>query len=172
MPSARFQSPFLPAFLASTAILAMVYAIELGFGLAPCPLGYSQRFFLAAFSLVSLCAVCHAPGALGMRLYTVLSLLLAAAGALVAARQVWLQGALPIADSCTPALGHLLDGLPWCQVIKAVLLGSPECMSIHWSFLDLTLPEWSLLAFLMLAILPVSRLLAYRFSALAHPGKG
>lgn len=172
MPSARLYSPFLPAFVASVSILAVVHAIEFGFGLAPCPLGYGQRFFLAAFSLVCLCAVCHAPGALGMRVYALLSLLLAAAGALVAGRQVWLQGALPIADNCTPSFAHVLDSMPWCQTIKAMVFGSADCMSIHFSFLDLTLPEWSLLAFLMLAIVPVSRLLTYRFSALAHPGRG
>ncbi|CAG8864598.1 Disulfide bond formation protein B [Pseudomonas fluorescens] len=172
MPSARLYSPFLPAFVASMSILAVVHAVELGFGLAPCPLGYGQQFFLAGFSLVSLSAVCHAPGALGMRIYALLSLLLAAAGALVAGRQVWLQGALPIADICTPSFAPVLDSMPWCQAIKAMLVGSADCMSIHWSFLDLTLPEWTLLAFLMLAIMPVTRLLTYRFSALAHPGKG
>lgn len=169
MPTARLHSPFLPAFVASISILAVVHAIELGFGLTPCPLGYGQRFFLAGFSLVCLCAVCHAPGALGMRVYALLSLLLAVAGALVAGRQVWLQGALPITDTCTPTLAQVLDSMQWCQAIKAMLIGNPDCVSIHWSFLDLTLPEWSLLAFLMLAMVPVSRLLAYRFSALARP---
>ncbi|MEZ0199289.1 disulfide bond formation protein B, partial [Pseudomonas qingdaonensis] len=37
-----------------------------------------------------------------------------------------------------------------------------------WSFLDLTLPEWSLLAFLLLAVVPLSCLLAYRFRTLAR----
>ena len=51
----------------------------------------------------------------------------------------------------------------------ATLLGGPDCNSLTWSFLDLTLPEWSLLAFLLLAALPLSYLLAYRFRTLAIP---
>ncbi len=171
MPLARLYSPFFPALLASVVILAVVYAIEHRLGLAPCPLGYGQRIFLGAFSLTSLCAVCHAPGPFGTRVYAALTLLWAAAGALVAGRHVWLQSAVSLSDSCSPALTPLL-GMPWCQAIKAMLLGSPECTTIRWSFFDLTLPEWSLLAFLLLALLPMSRLLAYRFSTLMHQGEG
>ncbi|MCY1443901.1 Disulfide bond formation protein B [compost metagenome] len=56
----------------------------------------------------------------------------------------------------------------WGEAAKQLLLGGPDCHSLTWSFLDLTLPEWSLLAFLLLAVLPLSCLLAYRFRSLAR----
>ena len=49
---------------------------------------------------------------------------------------------------------HSLPGL-----IAALLLGSADCAAITWSFFELSLPEWSLLAFLLLAALALARLL-------------
>jgi disulfide bond formation protein DsbB len=55
----------------------------------------------------------------------------------------------------------------WREAARQLLLGGPDCNALTWSFVDLTLPEWSLLAFLLLGALPLSRLLAYRFRTLA-----
>jgi disulfide bond formation protein DsbB len=56
---------------------------------------------------------------------------------------------LPVVD-CQLPVTHLMQR-PIGEIARLLLLGSPDCVSISWSFLDLTLPEWSLLAFLLLA---------------------
>lgn len=56
-------------------------------------------------------------------------------------------------------LGALIEQGSLADVLHAMLLGSADCASITWSFLDLSLPEWSLLAFLLLAALALARLL-------------
>lgn len=165
MSLARYRICYLPALLASLAILSATFVLENSLGLAPCSLCYSQRLLLALYAMVCLCAVVHAPSGLGWRTYARLTLACSAGGALLAARHVWLQGSgMPI-ETCPAPIGGLFEH-SWSQGLKTFLLGGPDCGSLTWSFLDLTLPEWSLLAFLLLAALPLSRLLAYRFRTL------
>ncbi|WP_422418142.1 disulfide bond formation protein B [Pseudomonas sp. GZD-222] len=171
MPLARLRSMFLPALLASVLMLATAFYLEWGMALAPCPLCYSQRLFLGGFALVCLCAVVHAPGYQGTRIYAALALLCATGGALLAARHVWLQGTPPLHIGCQPSMGYFAEHLPLGQLLEIMVLGSPECMPINWSFLDLTVPEWSLLSFVLLAALLFFRLFVQRHSLLRHPGK-
>ncbi|MHC6227996.1 disulfide bond formation protein B [Pseudomonas sp. X10] len=152
--------------MAAVLIMAVTVCLEYSQGLTPCPLCYSQRLFLAAFGLVCLCAVIHSPARRGACIYGVLALICAGSGAMLAARQVWLQSSPMALMECRAPLGQIIENIPWSQVLKMMVLGSKECTAIHWSFLDLTLPEWSLLAFLLLALPILSSLLAYRFSRL------
>ncbi|MFK0085935.1 disulfide bond formation protein B [Pseudomonas sp. NPDC090755] len=167
MLMARLRSLFFPAFLASVLMLGVAFYLEWGMGLAPCPLCYSQRLFLGAFALVCLCALVQAPGRLGVRVYAALALFFATGGAILAARHVWLQG-IPsrVAADCAPPLGYVIESMPLGQVFKAMVVGSPDCVPINWSFLDLTIAEWSLLSFVLLATLPLFRLFGQSRSAL------
>lgn len=158
MSLGRLRSLFFPAFLASVMILGSSFLLELRVGLVPCPLCETQRILLACFSTLCFCALLHDPHANGHRRYCLLTLGCAAIGAAVAARHVWLQGDPSVLIHCNePPLPY-----SWFQA----LIAGTDCLSITWSFLDLTLPEWSLLAFLLLACLPLSGLLAYRFRSL------
>ncbi|MCE1118760.1 MULTISPECIES: disulfide bond formation protein B [Pseudomonas] len=161
MSLACLRSLFFPAFLASFAVLVASFRLESVVGLVPCALCFSQRLMLGLYALTSLVAVIHLPGVRGLRGYAWLTLLCAVAGALLAGRHVWLQGApLPVVD-CQLPVTQLMQQ-PIGEIARLLLLGSTDCVSISWSFLDLTLPEWSLLAFLLLGAVPLSWLLAYR----------
>lgn len=167
MLPARLRTFFLPACLASLAVLVVSFYLETTLGLIPCPLCFSQRFLLGVHAVICLCAVVHKPGIYGMRQYARAALGCSAAGALLAARHVWLQGAGGTGHACPAAIRQLFER-SWGEAARQLLLGSPDCASLTWSFLDLTLPEWSLLAFLLLAALPLTCLLAYRFRTLAN----
>ncbi|TDF83427.1 disulfide bond formation protein B [Pseudomonas sp. H9] len=166
MPLPRVRSMFLPAFLASVLMLAVALYLEWGMALSPCSLCYSQRLFLGGFVLVCFCAVLHLPGPFGTYVYAGLALLFAAAGALIAARHVWLQGASALTLGCQPSMSYFIESMPLSQLLKVMVLGSSECVPINWSFLDLTVPEWSLLAFVLLALLLLVRLFAYRHAVI------
>lgn len=161
MSLACLRSLFLPAFLASFAVLVASFRLEAVVGLAPCALCFSQRLMLGLYALISLVAVIHLPRLRGLLGYARLTLLCAVGGALLAGRHVWLQGEPLTAVDCHLPLAQLMQR-PIDDIARLLLLGSPDCVSISWSFLDLTLPEWSLLAFLLLAALPLSWLLANR----------
>lgn len=163
MPLARLHSMFLPALLASALMLAAAFYLEWGMALTPCPLCYSQRMLLGSFALVCLCAVVQAPGRLGARIYAVLAMLFAAGGALLAARHVWLQStSLPLGIGCQLPMDYVVESMPLGQLLKVMVIGSPDCVPINWSFLDLTIPEWSLLSFVLLAALLLHHLFAHK----------
>ena len=134
--------------------LLIGYAVFLQFSahLEPCPLCIFQRIAFAALGLVFLLAGLHAPrGAGGRRAWGALALLAAAAGIGIAGRHVWLQH-LP-ADQvpmCGPGLDFLTEAMPLTSVIRTVLTGSGECANVDWTFLGLSMPEWSLLWFVLL----------------------
>ena len=161
---ARLRTFFLPGCLASLVVLAVSFYLEATLGLMPCPLCLSQRLLLAVYAAICLCAALHLPGTLGIRRYARAALASSALGALLAARHVWLQGADPASPVGSSSTWQLFEQ-PWGDVIR-LLLGDPECSSLSWSFLELTMPEWSLLAFVLLAMLPMACLLAYRFRTL------
>ncbi|WP_186667382.1 disulfide bond formation protein B [Pseudomonas sp. L7] len=160
MSQARSRPLFFAAFLVSLATLGGAIVLENWLGLVPCPLCLTQRLLLVCYALVCLCAMLHAPGAAGTRVYAWLAGGCSSAGVALASRQVWLQGEW-LAITPEPFAQTLQRS--WTQALERLLVGSSECVSISWSFLDLTLPEWSLMAFLLLTALPLYCLLAYRF---------
>ncbi|MCI0913067.1 disulfide bond formation protein B [Pseudomonas putida] len=167
MLPARLRTFFLPACLASLAVLIASIYLEITLGLVPCPLCFSQRFLLGVYAMICLCAAVHASGVAAMRQYARAALGCSAAGALLAARHVWIQGEIATSQECPVPFWHVLER-SWGEAARQLLLGGPDCSSLTWSFLDLTLPEWSLLSFLLLAVLPLTRLMAYRFRTLAN----
>ena len=164
MLPARLRTFFVPACLASLAVLVGSYYLEYTLGLIPCPLCFTQRLLLGLYAVLCLGAVVQAPSA--SRGYTRALLACSLTGALLAARHVWLPGASGAVHVCPAPIWRVFEQ-SWREAARQLLLGGPDCDSLTWSFLDLTLPEWSLLAFLLLAALPLSHLLAYRFRTLA-----
>ncbi|WP_194788193.1 disulfide bond formation protein B [Pseudomonas sp. UFMG81] len=161
MSLACLRSFFLPALLVSITVLVASLRLESVVGLVPCALCFSQRLMLGLYALVCLAALIHRPGTRGQRSYGWLALGCAVGGALLAGRHVWLQADPQLLEGCHLPLAQLIDQ-PLGELARALLMGTPDCVSISWSFLDLTLPEWSLLAFLLLAALPLSWLTANR----------
>ncbi|MND40733.1 disulfide bond formation protein B [compost metagenome] len=68
-------------------------------------------------------------------------------------------------------MSYFFESLPLSQSLKIMVLGSPECTPINWSFLDLTVPEWSLLSFVLLAALLLLRLCAHKRALISHRAK-
>ncbi|MBA1193019.1 disulfide bond formation protein B [Pseudomonas entomophila] len=168
MSQLRLHSLYFPALLGCLAVLALSLYLETSAGLTPCALCFAQRWLVGAFALVCLGMILHAPGPRGVRVYTGLALLLAGSGVALAARHVWLQVRIS-EGGCDREYG--LDPESWAALhhaVKALILGEPACSSIRWSFLDLTLPEWSLLAFVLLALVPLSGLIGHLLPPPAH----
>ena len=116
----------------------------------PCPLCLVQRGFYYAIGIVFLVAAVHGSGTLA---YSISGFVLAACGAGVAARQVWLQH-LPAAQvpACGPDLFFMLENFPLGRTIEKLFTGSGQCAEVKWRFLGLSIAEWSLAWFLVLAL--------------------
>lgn len=140
-------------------VLMMTVALMLQYvvGLAPCPLCIFQRLAVLAAAGVFLVAALHNPRGWGGALYGVLGLAAVGGGIAVAGRHVWLQS-LPAdqVPSCGPGLDYMVEVLPLWDVLSRVLSGSGECAEIDGLWLGLTLPQWTLTGFVILAIVPLS----------------
>jgi disulfide bond formation protein DsbB len=157
---------FALAALACALLLAFGYFLQYRQGLEPCPLCLVQRGFFYAVFAVCLVATIHGP-ARGARIaYGVLAALFALGGAAVASRQVWLQH-LPAdkVPQCGPDLFFMLENLPLATTLQKLVAGSGECAKVDWTFLGLSIAEWSLGWFVALAL--YAAWLALRRSAAA-----
>ena len=163
MPLACLRSFFLPAFLASFLVLSGAFYLEFGLGLIACPLCMGQRFLLGAFSLTCLVVLLRRPARAVARIYLWACLGLALAGTALAARHVWLQGLFPAPEvSCRQTMAYLFEQGTVAEWVHGLLLGAPECAPINWSFFGLSVPEWSLLAFVGLVSAVLIRLIPKR----------
>jgi disulfide bond formation protein DsbB len=157
---ARSRSMFLLAFFASVLIMSAALYLEHAFGLQPCSLCMVQRVFVVVFGMVCLAGAVQLPRALGTRIYAAIALLSALLGGLAATRQLWLQEHADVpAVTCHPGLWQMLQHAPLLQTLKVLVLGTPDCGFVNWTFLGLSLPEWSLLGFIVLAALAVIQIL-------------
>ena len=84
----------------------------------------------------------------GAAFYALLTVVTAGAGALFAARQIWLQS-LPkdLVPACGPGLNYMLDTLPFTDVVRKVLEGSGECAEKGWVLLGLSIAGWTFVFF-------------------------
>ncbi|MFL9813434.1 disulfide bond formation protein B [Stutzerimonas sp. VN223-3] len=154
------RSLFLLAFIGSVLMMIAALYLEHVVGLAPCPLCIVQRICVIAFGLVCLVAAIHGPRTTGRRVYSILALLSALAGGATAIRQIWLQN-MPADQlpSCLPSLEYMMNALPFQEIARLVLHGTAECAEVSWTLLGLSIPEWTLLAFIAMAIFCLWQLL-------------
>jgi disulfide bond formation protein DsbB len=141
------------AFAGIAAVIAVLFGVALYTqyvgGLEPCPLCMTQRFFYVLTALLAIVAALHGHG---LRIYAVLVGLSALGGAGVAARQVWLQHLPPDqVPACGPSLEFMLQTLPFGQVLMRLFKGDGNCAVVDWRLLGMSMAEWSLLWFLLLA---------------------
>lgn len=136
-------------FLACIGMLAFGYFLQFVKGLEPCPLCIFQRIALLGTGIAFLAAAVHHPlGRIGAGIYGIAISLIAAAGAAVATRHVWLQHTpADQRPACGPSLDYLFSTFGPFESLGRVLRGSGECGVVDWTFLSFSIPEWTLAAF-------------------------
>jgi len=143
--------PFFLGALACALLLGFGYYLQYARGLEPCPLCLVQRGFFYAVGVVLIIAAVHNPARTGVVVYATLALLFAAGGTATASRQVWLQHLPPDkVPQCGPDLFFMLENFPLGQALKKLVAGSGECAAVDWTFLGLSIAEWSLAWFVVL----------------------
>ena len=122
----------------------------------PCPLCILQRVAYIAMMVIFLVGAIHGPRHTWATVYSTLLVVIAAIGASIATRHVWLQH-LPKdrVPECGPGLEYMLNKFPLTQALEKIFRGSGECAEVGWTFLTLSIPEWSLLWFVLLGVLAV-----------------
>ena len=145
-------------FRRAAALGALTCALLLGFGyylqyvkgLDPCPLCLVQRGFFYGVMATFIVAAIHGRGAM---VYGSIAALFAGGGLATAGRQVWLQHLPPErVPACGPDLYFMLDNFPLTRVFSTLIQGTGECAVVDWTFLGLSIAEWSALWFVALAV--------------------
>jgi disulfide bond formation protein DsbB len=133
-------------FAAGAAVCALLlgfgYFLQYVQGLDPCPLCQVQRAFYYLVGAAFLAGAVHGRF---FPAYGSLAALFAIGGIGTAGRQVWLQH-LPAdkVPQCGPDLAFMLKNLPLSRTLEKLFTGTGECALVDWSFLGLSIAEWSL----------------------------
>jgi disulfide bond formation protein DsbB len=53
-------------------------------------------------------------------------------------------------------LNYMLDTMPFTDVLQEVFYGSGECAEIGWSFLGISMPGWTLVWYIGLAVVTLA----------------
>jgi disulfide bond formation protein DsbB len=138
---------FLVYFLIASSLLGVAYYFQYARHLQPCPLCIMQRVAFYGIAVVSLIAFLHQRHQ--TKIYRILLLIFAVFGLAIAARQSWIQHFPPadLSTGCGPNLAFMLQNFPLSQVLKTLFYGSGDCALVPWTFLGLSMAEWSGLCF-------------------------
>ena len=136
---------YLIGFVACFALVGLALWIQTRYSLEPCPLCISQRIVFMALGVAFLLAaiVNKLP-----KIFAAIQVLTALGGAGVAIRHWWIQAHREsmVAD-CGVGFDYMFENFPLEKALKLVFRGTGDCAAIDWTFLGLTIPQMSLLAF-------------------------
>ncbi len=141
-------------FLGCTGLILAALYMQHAMGMHPCPLCITQRIFVIVVGLLALLAALHNPAAFGRKIYGGLSIIAALIGAGVAGRHVWIQN-LPEdqVPACGPGLEYMFETFPLMDALRLLFQGDGNCADVVWQFLGLSIPGWTLVAFVGLAVI-------------------
>ena len=153
------RTVFVLGFLFCLSMLLVAGYFQFIEHLEPCPLCILQRVAILVIGIVFLLAALHGPKTAGARIYGSLITLFALIGGGISAWHVRLQN-LPEdqVPSCGPGLNFMLDNFPLSEAITMVLRGSGECAEVLWTFMGLSIPAWTLVAFCVLVVVGITQL--------------
>jgi len=145
---------FLLGFVSCFLMLAVGAYFQFVEEMEPCPLCISQRIAILLTGIVFLIAAIHNPKKCGLKAYSIIGAIVALCGAAISIRHVWIQN-LPEDEvpECGPGLEYVFENFPLIKTIELMLSGTGDCADILWTFLGISIPGWTLLAFLGLATL-------------------
>lgn len=145
---------FFLGFLGCVFLLSMGAYFQFVGGLEPCPLCISQRIGILLTGIVFLIAGLHNPRLAGVKAYAILGTLTALGGGAISIRHVWLQHLPPEeVPECGPGIEYIFNNFPLTETLKLMVSGTGDCAKVDWTFWGLSMPAWTLVAFLMLATL-------------------
>lgn len=123
------------------------------FDMAPCPLCISQRIFIILAGLTALLGATLAHKRLALISSNALGIVFAIIGGGISARHVWIQN-LPEDDvpGCGPGLSYMFETRPVFDALTLLFQGDGHCADVNWTFLGLSIPAWTFVCFVSIAI--------------------
>ena len=144
---------FLTVFLICAGSLVYAVYLQLVKNLLPCPLCVAQRLSYWVIGLTAIVAVAHNPRTLGRRLYSGVMMIAALVGGVVATRHSWLVRYPESFECGISPEERLLNSLPIARWWPTMFEANGDCSESTWEFMSLTIPDWSAILFILMAIL-------------------
>jgi protein dithiol:quinone oxidoreductase len=147
------RAGYVLGFLASFGLVVLALVIQTQYHLEPCPLCISQRIVFMGLGLLFLIAAIFNPVGMGRKIFALLQVLTALGGAGVAIRHWYIQvhkGEMVV--DCGVGFDYMFENFPFKKAIDLVFKGTGDCATIDWTFLGLTIPQMSLIAFIGLGV--------------------
>ncbi|HEY3326000.1 MAG TPA: disulfide bond formation protein B [Novimethylophilus sp.] len=140
-------------FLAAFGLVALALYLQVRDHLEPCPLCISQRIAFMALGTTFLIAALHNPSGIWRKVHGALQFAVAAVGAGIALRHIWIQNhADEVMAECGAGFDYIFERFPFKKAMELVFKGTGECSAIDWTLFGLTIPQLSLIAFSALAV--------------------
>ncbi|MCP4473281.1 MAG: disulfide bond formation protein B [Gammaproteobacteria bacterium] len=147
-----YRRVYLYLCLLSILLLAGAAYLQYAKGIQPCLLCLMQRVVLCFLALASFAAVLHNHNATSRKVYNIIMLLIVIIGIVLAGRQVWLQHLPATAHAyCIPGEDYM--NASWVDLIKYAFTGYSDCSEVQWRFLGWSMAHWSLVFFILFALL-------------------
>jgi disulfide bond formation protein DsbB len=141
---------FAGIFVFCCGLMAVGYYMQFALEMEPCPLCMTQRVFIVLSGLIALIACLHNPSGSATAVYGGLIGLSATLGASFSIRQLYLQSLPPdLAPACGPSVSYILETFPLNKALQIMLKGDGNCAEVLWTFLGISIPGWTLVAFAM-----------------------
>ena len=85
--------------------------------------------------------------------HPLLTIVAALVGGGFSIRQLWLQS-LPAdqVPACGPSVDYILENFPLSKALEMLLRGDGNCAEVLWTFLGISIPGWTLVAFAMIIV--------------------
>ena len=144
--------------LACIALLAFGLYLQHVVGLEPCPMCIVQRYALVLVAVFA--GLAAAARSTGLRkTWGVLVVLFSVGGFYTAARQSWLQWYPPEVSSCGRDLFGMIETFPLQRAIPMIFRGGGDCTVVDWTFLTLSIANWSFICFVAMGLMALVLLL-------------
>jgi len=130
-----------------TSFLIAIFYMEKVLHLAPCPLCILSRHVICVMSIIFFVGLIDNQRFISQFGYTGINILFAALGIGIAGRHMWIQYHPSVTCSIGPASKSVIG------YITKVFAGSSDCAKNDWQFLGMTVPEQTLVLFIVLTIL-------------------
>ena len=148
---------FVLLFVAFASIGMLVFGLYLQHvvGLEPCPMCIVQRYALLSVAMLAGLTAAFSRratliGGSGLLFFS------ASFGTFVAARQSWLQWFPPESASCGRDFYGMIETFPLQRVIPMIFKGSGDCSKVDWTFLGLSIANWSFLSFSAISLIVIT----------------
>lgn len=149
-------------FLICITVIGYALYLQLVINLLPCPFCIAQRIAYWLVGLTAIFAFIHNPRDLGRKIYYSFITVFSLSGLVLALHHSWIIR-YPEAFQCgISAEEEFLNGLSIANWWPSMFEANGDCADVKWEFMSLTIPNWSVIFFLLILITSVYMLFTSR----------